>query len=473
MTKPQAILVSVWLPQVAEVDHLASLAEMGRLAHTLGFAIVATITQKRSVLAPAAVLGEGKLRALAKLTGGDGVIPSGVTRKVTKVMQRELDEAEAEAEAAGATDGESRGAGDTDADAEEDDALELPDGPVDTVIVDNEISPAQIRNLERATGAQVFDRPGVIIEIFHRHARTREARLQVELARLAYEAPRLREKPSRGDRQRAGSVGGSGESDLELDRRRIRDRMAVVRRELESVGLEQTTRRARRRDENKVALVGYTNAGKSSLMRALTGSEVLVADQLFATLGPTVRALVADSPARILVSDTVGFIKNLPHDLVASFRSTLDEARDASLLLFVVDASDPAFRAQLQVTQEVLADIGVKDAAGRIVLNKCDCLGAEALAELAREYPDAAQISTRVEAEVATLRASLVAFFERDWLEATFEVPYTAQSLVRELHLTTRVLSETYDGDGACLRVRGAQAALTHVRERLQVLRQA
>lgn len=515
MTKPQAILVSVWLPQVAQNDHLASLAEMRRLAHTLGFEIAATVTQKRQVLAPAAVLGEGKLKALAKLTGGDGVITSGVMRKVTKAMQREQPEADEataldsasgrdtkttsashgrggdarDADADFDADGDASHAGDVadfaDADSaadidhaanadiasDEDDASQpILDALVGTVIVDNEISPAQIRNLERATGAQVFDRPGVIIEIFHRHARTREARLQVELARLAYEAPRLREKPSRGDRQRTGSV-GSGESDLELDRRRIRDRMAVVRRELDAVGQQQSTRRARRREENKVALVGYTNAGKSSLMRALTGSEVLVADQLFATLGPTVRALVADSSARILISDTVGFIKNLPHDLVASFRSTLDEARDASLLLFVVDASDPDFRSQLRVTQEVLAEIGVQDVSQRVVLNKCDCLDADALAALAAEFPGAAQISTRIEAQVAGLRDTMVAFFERDWQEETFAVPYTAQTLVRELHLTTRVLSETYDGDGACLRVRGAPGALEHIRERLRASR--
>ena len=456
---------------------------MRRLSHTLGFDIVATVTQKRQVLAPAAVLGDGKLKALAKFTGGDGVIPSGVMRKVTKAMQRQQpdDDGDFGAEAQMALDadasvdhdaddaGDAGDAGDAAVDID-DDSHAIVDGSVETVIVDNEISPAQIRNLERATSAQVFDRPGVIIEIFHRHARTREARLQVELARLAYEAPRLREKPSRGDRQRTGSV-GSGESDLELDRRRIRDRMAVVRRELDAVGQQQSTRRARRREENKVALVGYTNAGKSSLMRALTGSEVLVADQLFATLGPTVRALVSDSPARILVSDTVGFIKNLPHDLVASFRSTLDEARDASLLLFVVDASDPDFRAQLQVTQDVLADIGVEGISQRIVLNKCDCLDAEALAALAVDFPGAAQISTRVEAQVAGLRADMVAFFERDWVDATFEVPYTAQTLVRELHLTTRVLSETYDGDGACLQVRGAPNALEAIRERLQAAR--
>ena len=266
MVKSKAVLVSVWLPSVSQSDHAASLAEMKRLASTLGFEVVQTITQKRSALAAGAVLGGGKLKTLALHTGGTGEVPSGAVRRVTKAQQRELSDA----------DDPTHPEDDTLSDAEADGE---PDRPSDVianlVIVDNEISPSQIRNLEKATGVEVLDRSGVIIEIFHRHARTREARLQVELARLAYEAPRLREKPTRGDRQRAGSVGGSGESELELDRRRIRDRIAVLRRELEAVSLEQSTRRARRREENKVALVGYTNAGKSSLMRALTGSDVL------------------------------------------------------------------------------------------------------------------------------------------------------------------------------------------------------
>ena len=463
MSRTHAVLVSVWLPQVSEVDHLASVAEMGRLAHTLGFEVVATITQKRGALAAAAVLGEGKLKDLARLTGGTGEVPTGATRKVTKAMQREAEENEAAEELA----------------AEFAPVDETPPEPVvanddtppvaEVIIVDNEISPSQIRNLERACNAEVLDRSGVIIEIFHRHARTREARLQVELARLAYEAPRLREKPTRGDRQRAGSVGGSGESDLELDKRRIRDRMAVLRRELDAMSVEQGTRRSRRRDESKVALVGYTNAGKSSLMRALTGSEVLVADQLFATLGTTVRALNGDRKPRILISDTVGFIKNLPHDLVASFRSTLDEAHDASLLLFVVDASDPAFRSQLQVTQEVLKDIGTDDIAQRIILNKCDCLGIRERADLGLEFPDAVQMSTRVPGDVAHMHSQIEAFFERNWQEAELLIPYDMQSILGEAHAQTRVLSETYEPEGARLHVRGTPEALARLRERLAV----
>jgi GTP-binding protein HflX len=450
MSKTRAVLVSVWLPHVTEVDHDASVAEMGRLAHTLGFEVVATIVQKRPALAAAAVLGEGKLKELAALTGGTGEVPSGATRKVTKAALREQEAVAEEADGPEATPPAMKG-----------------EAQAEAIIVDNEISPSQVRNLERATGVEVLDRSGVIIEIFHRHARTREARLQVELARLAYEAPRLREKPSRSNRQRAGSVGGSGESDLELDRRRIRDRMAALRRELDAISVEQGTRRARRSDENRVALVGYTNAGKSSLMRALTGSEVLVADQLFATLGTTVRALAGEARPRVLVSDTVGFIKNLPHDLVASFRSTLDEAHEASLLLFVVDASDPAFRSQLAVTQEVLRDIGVIDVPQRLVLNKCDCLDGAARNALADEFPQAIQLSALNRDDVASLRSTLREFFERDWQEATVLLPYYAQRLMGEIRANARVVGEAHEEEGTRLTLRAPESYLDALRRRI------
>ena len=252
------------------------------------------------------------------------------------------------------------------------------------MIVDHEISPSQARNLERATGAQVLDRTGVIVEIFHRHAKSREARLQVEIARLNYVAPRLRESSAGGERQQGP---GAGESALELDRRKIRDRIAELREELAAIQRDNDQRRSARRDQLRVALVGYTNAGKSSLMRALTGSEVLVADKLFATLDTTVRALQPETKPRVLVSDTVGFIKKLPHDLVASFRSTLDEALEASLLLYVVDASDPTFEAQLEVTRNVLREIGAEVVPSRLLLNKVDRLDEAERAALAREAP--------------------------------------------------------------------------------------
>src|SRR6201999_2086722 len=238
------------------------------------------------------------------------------------------------------------------------------------VIIDHEISPNQARNLERATGAQVLDRSGVIVEIFHRHAHRREGRLQGEMGRLKYGSPRMREAPGGGRQQGVGA----GETDLELDRRKIRERLAELKEQLDDIERDSEQRRSARRDQFRIALVGYTNAGKSSLMRALTSSEVLVEDKLFATLDTTVRALQPETTPRVLVSDTVGFIKKLPHDLVASFRSTLAEALEASLLLFVMDASDPAYESQLEVSRNVLHEIGADAVPSRLLLNKIDRL---------------------------------------------------------------------------------------------------
>ncbi|KYF97883.1 GTP-binding protein HflX, partial [Sorangium cellulosum] len=318
-----------------------------------------------------------------------------------------------------------------------------------------DISPSQARNLERATGAQVLDRAGVIIEIFHRHARSREAKLEVEIARLNYVAPRMRETGGGGDRQRGGIGGkGAGESALELDRRKIRDRIAELKHELASVQREQSTRRALRQGQRRVALVGYTNAGKSSLMRALTGSEVLVADKLFATLDTTVRALHPEVRPRILVSDTVGFIKKLPHDLVASFRSTLDEALEASLLLYVADASDPTFRDQLGVTRGVLSEIGASEVPSRLLLNKVDRLSEEERDALRLEFPEATLLSAKIPADVAGLRESIIAFFEESMVEAELLLPYAKQSLIGEIYENARVVSEEYGDEGGRLSVR-------------------
>src|SRR6185295_2108760 len=246
-------------------------------------------------------------------------------------------------------------------------------GKVAAVLVDHDITPSQARNLEKATGVEVLDRTAVILEIFRRHARSRATKAQVEIVRLSYLAPRLREQGKGRDRQRGGIGGkGAGESGMELDRRKIRDRIAELTAELRGLEEEQSTQRARRRALNRVALVGYTNAGKSTLMRALTGSEVYVADKLFATLDTTVRTLHPETRPRVLVSDTVGFINKLPHGLVASFKTTLDEALEASLLVHVVDAADPAHERQLDVTSQVLAEIGAGDVPRLLVFNKID-----------------------------------------------------------------------------------------------------
>jgi GTPase len=213
-----------------------------------------------------------------------------------------------------------------------------------------------------------------------------------------------------------------------------------------------------------VALVGYTNAGKSSLMRALTGSEVLVEDKLFATLDTTVRAMHPEVKPRILVSDTVGFIKKLPHDLVASFRSTLDEALEASLLLYVADASDPTFRSQLEVTKTTLADIGAAHVPHKLVLNKVDRLDEQDKLLLSREYPDAILLSAKDSDDVARLRQTIIEIFEERMVEGELVVPYSKQALVSEVYDNARVLSETYDELGAHLSVRAEGPVLARLR---------
>lgn len=460
-----AVLVAVQLPGVSDEELEASLAELERLVRTLGHTTVARITQKRHNLAPGAVLGEGKLKELAAITGGKGVLPSSAPERRSKAHARSAGADEAEKTDAPDEENEE---GPSDASDARNEVPAEGSPRAGLVVVDHEITPSQARNLEKVTGAQVLDRTGVIVEIFHRHAQSREARLQVEIARLTYVAPRLRESSGGGDRVRGGIGGkGAGESALELDRRKIRDRIAELRQELDAIRNEQTTRRARRRGQMRVALVGYTNAGKSSLMRALTGSEVLVADKLFATLDTTVRVLQPETRPRVLVSDTVGFIKKLPHDLVASFRSTLDEALEASLLLYVVDASDPTFRSQLEVTRGVLAEIGASEVPSKLVLNKIDRIDEEGRAALVREFPDAIQISAHDGRDVARLREHIVAFFEKGMSEAELFVPYERGGLIGDVHEQTRVLSEEYGDAGVRFRVRAPDEVLARLRAAL------
>jgi len=448
--KTVAVMLGVKLPEVDDDAFEASLKELGRLADTLGLKVVGRVTQRRASLSPAAVVGAGKLRELAAYTGGSGVVPGYVApgRK-----DKDLDD--------GFDDNELDADGESPAGVAE---------QAEIVLVDHDLSPSQMRNLEKATGAEVLDRSMVILAIFQRHARTREARLQVEIARLAYTAPRLREAHAGQDRQRGGIGGkGAGESAIELDRRRIRDRIAELKRELEIVQREADTRRGRRvqTDSHTVALVGYTNAGKSSLMRALTGDEVYVADQLFATLDTTVRALKPETRPRILVSDTVGFIKKLPHDLVASFRSTLEEAKDAGLLLHLVDAADPAFRDQIQVTREVLQSIGAGEGPGLMVLNKADRLSDEQREKLHEEFPEALVMSARSPDDVRALHQRIVAFFEEDMQERELTIPYSQQRFVAKLHESCRVLEERYEEQGTVMRVRAPTSVLSAIEREL------
>ncbi len=444
-----AVIAAIQPPDVSDEQHEGAIAELGRLLKTLGYKVVGVVSQRRATSHSAAVLGTGKLMELAGFTGGPGVLATPGPR----TRRRDDDAPEGS---------ESR---------ETPSSVGLDGEPLphaDVVVVDHEISPRQARNLEQATGSDVLDRTGVIVEIFHRHARTRQARLQVEIARLSYVVPRLRAGVRGSDRQRGGVGGkGAGESSLELDRRKVRDRVAQLRAELAAVQREESTRRARRQGLRRVALVGYTNAGKSSLMRALTGSEVLVEDKLFATLGTTVRALQPETTPRILISDTVGFIKQLPHDLVASFRSTLDEALEASLLLYVVDASDPGFRSQLSTSRDVLGEIGADAVESRLVLNKMDLVDDETRAELAQEFPDAIQLSAHSPSDVAAMHERLVIFFEGAFVERTLFVPHANGKLAAEVRATTQVLDETHDVNGTHFEVRASGAVVDALAQRL------
>ncbi len=384
--------------------------------------VTAEISQRRKNLHPGDVLGEGRLRDLARLTGAP---------------PKEGEEPEEPAS----------------------------DKVADIVVVDHELTPMQVRNIAAATGAAVMDRAGVIVEIFHRHASSREARLQVEMARLRYVAPRLRQSAGGFDRQ-GGGVGakGAGESQLELDKRRIRDRIAEIRREIEEIEGERRMRRARRSQSNRVALVGYTNAGKSSWMRALTGSDVIVADKLFATLDTTVRGLVPETQPKILLSDTVGFIDKLPHDLVASFRSTLDEALEASLLVFVADASDEGFRQQLGVTRRVIGEIGAGELPSWLWLNKVDRLDEAQRAALAQEFPDARLVSARDPACVAAVHAALVQWFNRDLPEVELLVPYDRAGAVGRIREGVTILAESYEDTGIRYRIRASAQVVDRLR---------
>ena len=420
--RPRALIVAVHLDGVSDTEFNSSLVELAELAKTLGLDVVGQFTQKRASFDSAAYIGVGKRDEI---------------RQFIETQQETSDDA------------------------------------VEFILVDHEISPSQALNLENEVGCEVMDRTVVILEIFHRNASSHAARIQVEIARLTYMAPRLREAAKRegpSGRQRSGTGGrGSGQSRSEMDSRKVRDRIAELQKEIDAMEAGRETQRAQRQGQTalaQVALVGYTNAGKSTLMRALTGKDVLVANKLFATLDTKVRTLHPETVPKILVSDTVGFIKNLPHDLVASFKSTLDEALNASLLLHVIDAGDPGFESQLEVTDKVLAEIGA-DTVPRIrVFNKIDYLSdaaaqAERIAELQINYPGCIVLSAQREDDIKNLHQTIVQFFQKDLIESEIFLPWSAQELRGEIFASCDVLEERADATGAFFRLRATPDMVT------------
>jgi GTP-binding protein HflX len=506
----RAVVVAVQRPDVDDAELGVSVNELRELARTLGMRVVGTLVQRRATFDRTGYLGVGKRAELRRIVehgfeaaattgddgsdgaddtygadGDDGAFDAGDdARDVDADGRADADRGHADTDPAHDA-GRSGGRRDTPrsgaarAKAAARSAADPATRHVDVILVEHEISPSQARNLEIDAGCEVMDRTMVILEIFHRHARSNAARAQVEIARLGYMGPRLREAAKLAGpkgRQRAGTGGrGAGETQGALDRQKIRNRIAELQAEIDRMDAERRTQRARRSTEAglaRVALVGYTNAGKSTLMHALTASDVLVADKLFATLDTTVRTLHPPSVPRVLVSDTVGFIKNLPHDLVASFKSTLEEAAEASLLLHVIDASDAGWERQLAVTDEVLADIGAQDVPRIRVFNKIDGVGDAGTQAMRTDllrvlYPGCIVMSAKRSEDVARLHAAICGFFARDLIEAELFLPWADQRLRGDIFASCEVLGEEAGADGARLRVRGEPAAIESLSRRL------
>ncbi len=403
----QVVLVGVWTEGTAE-EAERSLRELAALAETAGALVLDGVIQRRDRPDPATYIGSGKARELREL-----VVLTGA----------------------------------------------------DTVICDGELSPGQLRHLEDVVKVKVVDRTWLILDIFAQHARSKAGRAQVSLAQMQYLLPRLRGWGESLSRQAGGRAGGAtggvgtrgpGETKIETDRRRIRDQMTVLRRQLKEMERVRRTQRTSRERAGTpaVALAGYTNAGKSSLLNRLTGAGVLVEDALFATLDPTVRRLDLPSGRHCTIADTVGFVRHLPHHLVEAFRSTLEEVTDADLVVHVVDGSDPHPEDQLSAVREVLGSIGAGDLPELVVINKADIADPLQIATLRRREPDALVVSAHSGEGIEELLQRLDARLPRPEIEVDVIVPYDRGDLVAAAHADGEVLSEEHLPEGTRLRAR-------------------
>lgn len=335
------------------------------------------------------------------------------------------------------------------------------------IVFTEELSPAQVKNfLQLARDIKIIDRSTLILDIFRRHAQTREARTQVELAQWQYMLPRLTRQWTHLERQMGGigTRAGMGETQIEVDRRMIRNRIAWLKRELARIDRERDTQSKRRRQEFRVALVGYTNSGKSTLMKALSGADVFIQDQLFATLDTTVRKVNLNERTTILLSDTVGFIRDLPHHLIASFRSTLKEVVDADLILIVLDASSPRIQDHYETIEQVLVELGAQHHPTTTVLNKLDLLDqTKQLNYLKRTFPEAVFISAKEHLRLDQLTDKVLAIMEESY--QTLEMVFTYKQ-TRELALAqegVEIISRSYEDDGIHLTVRGQRTRLNQI----------
>ncbi len=339
-----------------------------------------------------------------------------------------------------------------------------------TVIFDRELSPGQLRSLEGRLGVKVVDRTALILDIFALHARSREGKAQVELAQLNYLLPRLRGWGEAMSRL-GGGIGtrGPGETKMEVDRQHIRRRITKLRRDIKDLGRTRDVKRARREKSGdpQIAIAGYTNAGKSTLMNSLTRADILVADQLFATLDPTTRKLKLPGRRAVTISDTVGFVGKLPHDLVEAFRSTLEEVAAADLILHVADASSRGLQEQIGAVRRVLGEIGAGDIPEILALNKIDRLTGSERARLARLLPGSVPVSGLTGEGVSGLRETLEEALPHPPVEVMLLVPYGREDLTAGLYRDAEVVSTESNENGTLVRARVGERELARVRELL------
>ncbi len=389
----QVILVGVWTSGTAE-DAQRSLAELARLAETAGSKVLDGFVQRRDKPDAATFVGSGKAKELKETAAALGA---------------------------------------------------------DTVICDGELTPGQLQQLEKVLGVKVVDRTWLILDIFAQHARSREGKAQVALAQMNYMLPRLRGWGDAMSRQ-AGGIGtrGPGETKIETDRRRIRARVAKLRREIAAMSTAREVARASRRNSKlpSVAIVGYTNAGKSSLLNRLTNAGVLVQDELFATVDPTIRRARTPSGREFTLSDTVGFVRHLPHQLVESFRSTIEEACEADLLLHVVDGAADLPAEQIIAVREVLDDVGAADIPEIMVVNKCDVADAELLAGLRRDHQNVVAVSALTGEGMDELVRAIEADLPRPAVEVNVLIGYDRAALVAQVHRDADVIEITHEDTG-------------------------
>ena len=406
----EAILVGVIQNQIKEDLIKEHLDELELLAETAGAKVIGRVTQKISKINPATFLGKGK-----------------ATQLITQAKEIKAK----------------------------------------IIIFDQELTPAQIKNYHKLTKKiKVIDRSGLILDIFKRHAKTKEATTQVQLAYLQYLLPRLTRQWTHLERQMGGigTRAGMGETQIEVDRRIVRTKISKLKKELKHIENERETQGIKRNKEYRVSLVGYTNAGKSTLFKSLTGADVFIKNQLFATLDTTIRKLNLDSSHRILLSDTVGFIRKLPHNLVASFKSTLKEVLEADLILIVLDINSTQILDHIKTIEEVLEKLGAENIKKLFVLNKFDLIKDKSkVKKLKRMFPESVIISAKEHLMISELKSQIFNIMDQDYETINIEIPYEAGDKIAYAQKDVMVLKRYYKDDVIQLKIRGNKNRINQI----------